>query len=241
MWHSRRSHFTPRLALLLSRMCSLSFRPPIPYISLSKTFFSRHYACLLSLQLYFLLIHIVLSRETNEYSFKYLLVLDHLGADGRADIGCRVYSNTNTSPCASSHRHRTKRRLRCVSLPRPMSSRASSCSFVESAQTMLTFGRRRPLVRLRRTGRPSGRRSSASMRCARPITRCSACWSGAGWRLNELGKDNGDLFYSSFLLVYVLVMGTCVQGWCCYISETATSLQHFHLGLLQQRYSNFGR
>jgi hypothetical protein len=77
------------------------------------------------------------------------------------------------------------------------------------------------------------------MWCARPITRCSVCWSGAGWRLNELGKDNGDMFYSSFPLVYVLVMGTCVQGWCCYISETVTSLQHFHLGLFAARAINF--
>ena len=103
----------------------------------------------------------------------------------RADIGYRAYSNMNISPCASSRNHRTKRRLGCASPPRLTSSRGSSCFSAESAQTMWYFGPLRLLARLRRTARRSGRISSALMRSARPIARCSECWSGAGWKLNE--------------------------------------------------------
>ena len=124
---------------------------------------------------------------------------DYFGADGHAGTGFRFCSNTNTSPCVSSRKHRTKRRRSCASRPRPTSSPAFSCSSAESAQTIWAFGPLQQPTRLQGTGQRSGRRSSASMRCACPITRCSVCWSGAGWRLNELGKDNGNLFYSSFL------------------------------------------
>jgi hypothetical protein len=91
----------------------------------------------------------------------------------------------STSPCASSRSHRTKMRLGCASHPRPTSSRGSSCFSAESAQTMCYFGPRRLLARLRRTARRSGRMSSALIRCAHPIARCSECWSGAGWKSND--------------------------------------------------------
>jgi hypothetical protein len=114
---------------------------------------------------------------------------DYLGADGHAGIGFRVCSNTNTSPCASSRKHRTKRRRSCASRPRPTSSPASSCSSAESAQTIWAFGPRRLLARLRRTGRRSGRRLSALMRCGRLTARYSVCWSGVGWKLCEPNQD----------------------------------------------------
>ena len=90
------------------------------------------------------------------------------------------YSNSNTSPCDSSRIHRTKRRLRCISRPRLMSSPVSSCCSAESARTMWHFGPRRPLALPRRTARRSRRMSSASMLCARPIARCPECWSEWG-------------------------------------------------------------
>ena len=53
---------------------------------------------------------------------KSFLDLDYMGSHGHADIGCQVYSSMNTLPCASSHKHHTKRRRRCTSRPRPTSS-----------------------------------------------------------------------------------------------------------------------
>jgi hypothetical protein len=131
--------------------------------------------------------------ETDGNSVKLFRGLDYLGT---ADIGCRLYLSTNTSPCASSRKQRTKRRRRCASRPRPMSSHASSCSSAESAQMMWALGPRRRLARLRKTARRSGRGSSASMRCARPIARCSVCWSGAGWKLGRVG-DRSPLICKS--------------------------------------------
>ena len=106
-------------------------------------------------------------------------------------IGCRVYSSTNTSPCVSSRKHRTKRPPICVSRPPPTSSLACSCFSAVSALTMWAFGPRQRYARLRRTARRSGRRSSALMRCAHPIARCSACWNGVGWKLCRAYQDSG--------------------------------------------------
>ena len=132
-------------------------------------------------------IHLPLpSHEMDGYSLKHSRGLNYIRADGHADIGFRVYSSMNTSPCDSSHKHRTKRRRRCTSRLLPTSSLAFSCSSAGSAQTMWTCGRLRQLGRSRRTARRSGRRSSVSMRFARPIARCSACWSGAGSKLSNL-------------------------------------------------------
>ena len=145
----------------------------------------------------------------------------YFGTDGaHADIGCRVYSNTNTSPCDSSRSHHTKRQLRCTSRPRLTSSPVSSCYSAESARMMRHFGPRRPLGRLRRMARRSGRMSSASMRCARPIARCSECWSGAAWKSNEYGYESrqesgGSLkffFYFSFGGFLLLYWFTCSQA-----------------------------
>ena len=118
-------------------------------------------------------------------TLKHIRALDHLCAGDHTDIGCPLYSSMNTSPCVSSRKHRTKRLPRCASRPRPTSSPASLCSSAESTQTMWAFGPQQPPVRLRTTGRLSGRRLSALMRCARPIARCSVCWSGVGWKLCE--------------------------------------------------------
>lgn len=46
-------------------------------------------------------------------SFDHFRGLDYMGAGDYADIGCRVYLSTNTSPCVSSHKHYTKRQRRC--------------------------------------------------------------------------------------------------------------------------------
>ena len=114
--------------------------------------------------------------------------LGYLGADDHAGIGFRICSSTNISPCVSLRKHRTKWGRNCASRPRPKSSPASSCSSAESAQTIRVFEPRQPPVRLRRTGRRSGRRSSALMRCGRPIARYSVSWGGMGW------KSRGSLF-----------------------------------------------
>ena len=94
------------------------------------------------------------------------------------DIGCRVYSNTNTSPCASPRSHRTKLWLGCASPTRLTPSPVSSCFSAESAPTMLDFGRRRDiLVECRWRG--------CGARAAGPIALCSECWNGADWKSNE--------------------------------------------------------
>jgi hypothetical protein len=149
-----------------------------------------------------------------------------------ADIGCRICSSTNTSPCVSSRKHRMKRRRRCASRLRPTSSPASSCSSAESARTMWAFGPRRPLARRRRTARRSGRRSSVSMRCAHPIAPCSVCWSGAAWKLSESCQDSGGLGVTFFFFhsVYALVMvHVDIYSCWCNTSETAGSLRRFNL------------
>ena len=165
----------------------------IQYISPSKIFFSIRYTRLLSLQLYFLLIHITSSRETNGYSFNCFCGLDYLGADEHADIGCQVYSSMNTLHYTSSHKYRTKRRHKCASRGSrqyPMLSRASSCSLVDGVcSDNVGAGHRRSLVRLRRMGRRSRRRSSALMRRACPVAHCTVCWSGAGWRLVRIRSE----------------------------------------------------
>ena len=130
------------------------------------------------------------------------------------DIGCRVYSNTNTSPCASSRSHRTKKQLGCASRPHLTSSTVSSCFSVESAQTMWDFGRRRLLARLRRTARRSGRMWSALMRRARPIALCSECWNGADWKSNEYVSHVRECggFYL-FFFIFPFPSGLCVGKW----------------------------
>ena len=151
-----------------------------------------------------------LKLPSGELFFKYFRggwVIRAWMAGHHADIGCRVYSNTNTSPCDSSRSHRTKRRLRCASRPRLTSSPVSSCCSVESAQTMWYFGLRRLLALQRRTARHSGRMSSASMGCARPIARCSEFWSGVGWKSNEYESSGrfGPLFLSFLLRVHAFI------------------------------------
>jgi hypothetical protein len=115
-----------------------------------------------------------------------LLGPGYLGSDDHADIGCRVYSNMNTSPCVSYCKHHTKKRPRFASRLRLTLSPRSSCSSAESVQTMWAFGRRRPGVGLRRTARHSGRRWLGSIRCGCQIARVFVCWSGAGCKLSEL-------------------------------------------------------
>ena len=142
----------------------------------------------------------------------------YFGTDGaHTDIGCRVYSNTNTSPCDSSRSHHTKRLLRCTFRPRLTSSPVSLCCSAESAWTMWHFGPWRPLALLRRTARRSGRMSWASMRYGRPIARCSECWSGAAWKSNECEYDSrqeggGSLDLFLFLsLGFTFCIGSLVQ------------------------------
>jgi hypothetical protein len=115
----------------------------------------------------------------------------------------QVYSNTNTSPCASSPSHRTKRRLGCASHPCLTSSPVSSCFSAGSAQTMWEFGRQRLLAQLLRMARRSGRTSLALIRCSRRITLCSECWNGEGWKLNEYESQVGG---SDLFLVLVLFL-----------------------------------
>ena len=176
MQHSRRSRCIPRPGIRLSRK----------YVSLPVLPHQK-----VSLRV----------PEMKTYNKNPNIAVKSLHAVGLVDIGYRICSSTNTSPCVSLRRRRTRRQRRCTSRPCLTSSPVSSCSSAVFHRVTWDVGRPQPRAWQRRMARRSGRRSSVSTRCAHPIVACSAFWSGAGWKLSNarIGKCTGDFFLSSCL------------------------------------------